>query len=298
MPSFFDIQLERKLTPQEYARSIQNPIKRLMIEDLFVCAEKIIDISRSDTFPRHEKPIIRINNITSIVAEGMDGLIEISSGFIDYCLASQCAPLHELVEKSPKDHAIPTTVPNALFSWTIAHEYAHGVRRHNTVLDLATITSRSHRTTEIDADLCAAADLYRWAQAEMHQNYTDLTIRKIVFSSLFWAIRGMPEKSESSTHPSNMERIYHICAKMMHLRANKNDAADPSLSTAESRSNIEPLIQQMLKCEQVYKSINPECLGNLLEFIQSFLKQKGWTAFTESWEDLRTLVSVTSGTKT
>lgn len=297
MQSFFDLQVKSKQSPEEYTQSIPNPIKRAMIEDLFICAEKIINIARSDTFPPPERPIIRINPTEHHFAEGMDGLIEISDGFIQLCLSMPSPPLNELIEKSPSDQEIPSIIPNGLFSWTIAHEYWHGIRRHNTVLDCTENNNQTLRAVEIDADLCAAASLYRWAQLEMQKHYTDITIRKVVFLSLFWAIRSLPENKEESTHPSNMERIYHIYAKLTHLRKNKKNPSDPSLRTDESKGNVIPLFELMIRAEKLYKSKNPRASGDMIEFMKSFIHQKGWTGFTEKWEDIRTLVSVTSGTK-
>lgn len=296
MPNFFDIQLEKKQSPEEYIRSIHSPMKRMMIEDLFLHANQIIEIARSDAFPRPERPIIRICKTNRFIAESMDGLIEISTGFIDSCLASQSAPLQEIITKLAGDQNIPATTPNPLFSWSIAHEYWHGIRRHNTVLDITPNTHQTLHSIEIDADLCATASLYRWAQSEMSQHYADITIRKVVFASLFWAIRGMPESAEQSTHPSNMERLYHICIKMAHLRKNKHDPADQSLKTAESKGNMIPLIELMIKAERRYKLTNPDCNGDMIAFIELFTENQGWAGFVENWERIHTLVSVTSGT--
>jgi hypothetical protein len=202
MANFFDIQLDKKLSPEEYIGSISNQTKRNMVEDLFKNANKIIDVVRSDEFPRPERPIIRITPTSKVVAEGMDGLIEISDGFIHLCLASPAPPFHDLIQRLPEDHEIPANTPNALFSWTIAHEYWHGIRRHNTVLDIASNDHETLRAIEIDADLCAAASLYRWAQSEMSQKYADITIRQVVLCALFWSLRGLSiQNSDDSTHP-------------------------------------------------------------------------------------------------
>lgn len=298
MPSFFDIQLERKLTPDEYLDTVHNSLKREEISCLFACAEEVIKFSRKDIYSCPDKPIIRVNTTAEIIAEGMHGFIEISEGFIEFCLLSQCAPIDLLVDYLPEDQRIPTVLQNTLFSWTIAHEYWHGIRRHNTVLESIANNHQNLRSIEIDADMCAAASMYRLAQAEMQRDYSDITIRKILFCNLFWAVRGMPESVEGSTHPCNFERIYHICTKIIHLRSNKYDPPDPNLSSDESRANIEPLINLMIRAELVYKSANPACNRNMIVFMNSFLQGSDWVYFAKAWEEMRVVVSEVSGTRT
>lgn len=296
MRNFFDLDVDRAISFLEHLHSIDSPIKRMMVESMFRDAENMIETIRSDYIPRPDKPIINVLPIQSFHAAGMEGMIEISAGFIDHCLALPALPLHEIVKADPTDAPIPSNIPNPLFSWAVAHEYWHGLRRHNTALTDRENSLEHARAVEIDADLCAAASVYRWAQQGMAAAYSDATIRQIVFAALFWAMRHLPNSTGSDSHPEVLERIYHIQMKIAQITRVKGQHIDPSALSDESKQHIPTLINVAKAVDDIYRKDKPR-EADFLAFSLSFIEKKGWRTFTTPWDDLRTLVSVSSGTK-
>lgn len=156
---------------------------------------------------------------------------------------------------------------------------------------------QASRATEVDADNCALASLYRVVQSELQEKLTDIMIRKVVFASLFWVLRSLPQNNSSQTHPQNLERIFHLNVKITHLRANINDHPDTSLITPESQGNIAPLRDFMARSELLYKLKYPDSSGDMIKFAMDFIKNEGWLDFTEKWEEIRHPISIKSGTK-
>lgn len=271
-----------------------------MANQLFNDANEIIESIRLGfTFEAPERPTIKIRRANYLDASGMVGRIEITEGYIDYCLNLPSMPLlSTLIETNENDPPLPLLVPNPLFAWTIAHEYWHGLRRHNLALEQLPLSNEYLKAMEIDADLCAAASVFRWAQKGLASAYTDLTIRQIVFACLHWAIRHLPKHSAqpSDTHPSWMERLFHVKTKLIQLSSQPGKKVDPSEFTDESKNYVLPLLKVAKKTEEAFRINNPGDTLDFIGFLIGFIENKRWQTFTTPWDEMRLLVKLGSGT--
>ncbi|KJS33815.1 MAG: hypothetical protein VR76_01820 [Pseudomonas sp. BRH_c35] len=288
MFSFFDLKLQPNLTPKEYCESLTSPIKKLMTSEMFDHLELLISqiMINNNVLAA---PTIKIDTESNSLAEGMHGVILIGSAFIDHCLSMQQSPHWDLIEPQPDEPDLRCP-PNLFFLWSIAHEFFHGVRRHNTALDQLDKNCETYKAIEVDADMCAAASIYRFAQHSLRQEYSDMTIRKLILSSVFWGLGQLPRHENSSeTHPPLTQRIYHLFAKICHIRKNIYDPADPECATPETQENTIYLSKFLVSCADQYQKTNNDLLTFKPELID-IVKNKKWRPLVTEWEDIKGVV--------
>lgn len=297
MRSYFDQEFARDLSLHEYFDSLKSFVKRAMVESMFDFSFAVLSRGISNyPSPRPALPEFRISSRPGVYLEGIEGVIFMGTSFIDDCLGRQLVPLHELVVLEPTEPQLPFYFPDIFFAWAVAHEYVHGLRRHNIALERVGNRFESQRAVEIDADLIATAYVYRQSQAVMSPTYSDLSIRQVVFSSLFWSIRILPDSTEPTDHPCKFERLYHIVAKLTHLRINPSDLADRDGVQPETQVRRVPLIELLVRCEKAYKLNVVDDPDNLFDFLRGFFDSKSWGSFVAEWEVMSPIVRVASGT--
>lgn len=300
MPSFFDIKTDFGKDPSDFLLSIPDEIKRNMTGDMFTQAQHLLLLIQKNLRPEPDFPQIKITNSKEISPKGMDGLIELPTGFIAHCLALQSAPFaqltldHNSTFYPDKDH------PNAFFCWAVAHEYHHGIRKHNIAADVLDSDPATTKALELDADLSATASLFRWYQIALGERYSAVSIKQILFSDLYWAISQLPESLISESHPTDAERLFLILGKVAHIRSNPTDPPDPELSTLESKTSLEALLNILIQLEKFDTTAIHETFPGKRSFAKQLLEvisTRSWGQAVDRWENVRHTVSVASGTK-
>jgi len=287
-----------KCSIDEYIREIDCPVQKTMIEHLFFDAMEFLETIRKSALPYPDKPLIKITKGSTQFLQAIDGLIEIDTAFIQLCFTNKEAPLNEIINPTLIGEPSIKSTPNILFCWALAHEYYHGLRKHNlATYDISTTELTSH-ALEMDADLCATAALYRWAQTNISSIYCDTTIRKIVFASIFWGINTLPKSESNETHPSHAVRIYQILSKLIQIRQDKYHPADQSLSTEEARNNLSKMVDFMHECYVHYLAQDEITAKKIIGEIFQHLESGEYKLVIREWERIKTLVSICSGTRT
>ncbi|MFL9926009.1 hypothetical protein PQR62_17160 [Herbaspirillum lusitanum] len=289
------------LHAQEYFDLLEAGERKDRIGALFHYAEQLTNLIQAHIGFPVEAPIVKIKLVNSFFAEAIFNQIEISQGFIDFCLAIPPVPFSEVIECQAGDPLMPDYQHCAVFAWTVGHEYFHGIRAHGEVLRQFSGSQEHQQAVEIDSDLFAVGLLYRLTQGHLAWLYPDSIIRQIVFASLFWGIRHfgqLPGLSEGGTHPPLRERLYHIMIKLTHLNEVPFTQVDPG-KMPEGFERTAKLLENVAgKTERLFKQRFPEDLFDFQQFSDEFARAGGWTKFTNAWEELRGPVSSISSTKT
>lgn len=300
MPTFFDIKYELSKTPEKYISSISNEIKKNTITLMLNQALHLIKQIRADFQPPPDFPQIKIKESKDISPQGMDGLIEIPTGFIDYCLALRPAPFSHLkLDQNHQYHPGPDH-PNILFCWAIAHEYHHGIRKHNIAADHLDQDSATQKAFELDADLCATASSFRWYQNTLAHKYSAVVIKQILFTDLYWALCQLPESPVSESHSTDGERLFLILGKVAHLRSDPTHPPDREHSTQESKVSTEAILDVLFQLEKLGKTGIESAHQNQRAFTKQLLDiilDKSWEQVVNRWDEIRHTVSVASGSK-
>lgn len=148
--------------------------------------------------------------------------IFISSGLIDHCIDAAYPALKEILFPDRSTDLIPHNIgPMAMFGWVLAHEFHHGIRRHEEVLQEIGSTPARVKATEYDADASATAAVYRGIQAITGHFLTDIEIRKLAIHCLFWPVISLPGQVISNSHLTALERTFLIVSKLDSVRATR-----------------------------------------------------------------------------
>lgn len=118
-------------------------------------------------------------------------------------------------------------------TWSLSHEFVHIYRKHDSVEDAILAASGAtarvearlqsainltqgsiQKALEHDADLCAAAKIYRYIQRRCSKVVEDIILRKMALFYVYWGIRTLPENSHGDSHPAMYERLYEITNKL------------------------------------------------------------------------------------
>lgn len=288
--NLFDLLNPRKnLDCDEYLESIRNPIKQDMTRDLIECASQIFSQINRRYRVSFQIPIIKIKNESNISAEGMDGIIYISEGLIDYCMSMKHAfqidiiGENKLLEESQEINFISKMV----LTWIFSHEFFHIIRMHNRVLEQVENTTAILNAIEHDADLCAIAEVYRLLQNKYSLISCDLELRRLTLYSVFWGIRSLPNENQHSTHLALEERMLHMHGKICMVSELDGSGVYPDVNCErpETKARIEPLIKVILFCEEFYSdyfNVPP-----LVDKWKELLNGHKHLTVVDSWETIR-----------
>ena len=186
----------------------------------------------------------------------------------------------------------------AMFGWVIAHEFFHIVRCHNEVANGGT-EMVTNRALEHDADLCAAAALFRQFQFRYRSILSDQDIRRLTFYSIFWPLRSLSVDQPQITHSSIATRLWQILVKLAIVPEldNGNERVDTSLSGERSQSSLAALRLTLVACERYYLATVPEASSILVE-LNSLREIGTLDEVVHEWMTIRERIATKSSSKT
>lgn len=232
----------------------------------------------------------------------MEGRIKVSSGLIDHILLIQF-PIEDMIGGTGTALWLtsPKFVPQVMLSWVLAHEHAHVVRRHNEALTNIETSEIDQKAIEFDADLCAAAEIYRLLQCQYPDPLLDLEVRKYVLFSIFWMLMTLQLQHEQHTHSTPAERLLHVMSKLAII--SRSDCADQlpdvAFERVETRQTFELLLQLAIDCEKHRQRLNQGAAHqNLLVQWRMLIDKGGHLDVYRRWDELRGQVGRVSGTCT
>ena len=299
MSSFFDLVPDRVMSIETYLTSINDENQRELTFKLLDISSSVLEAIANQYRSNRQLPQIRITKDQNIPAEGMDGMIYVSSSLIEHCLSFNF-PSFRNIEASSKPfvHLDSATMAAAMFGWVIAHEFFHIVRCHNEIANGGTemVTSRA---LEHDADLCAAAALFRQFQFRYRSILSDQDIRRLTFYSIFWPLRSLSVDQPQITHSSIATRLWQILVKLAIVPEldNGNERVDTSLSGERSQSSLAALRLTLVACERYYLATVPEASSILVE-LNSLREIGTLDEVVHEWMTIRERIATKSSSRT
>ena len=283
----------------EFIKSINSPIKKIMCGDLLLLGSQILQHIVGNDPAAATAPALKVIQDDTINAEGIDGLIIVTSGLIDYCLALAIPRLDDFNEIYIQfNSSPPLSICHSSFLWVLMHEYTHARRRHNFILENVTNNTLTRQTLEYDADLSATANIFRWSQYHLHDHISTQKIKRLVYYNIFWAIRNLAPPPKHSDHLPSATRLFHINAKLSSLREDPFASPDPSMISSECRESADDLSKLATELEISYaKREGFDVKQHLFEQL-SIIESGEWSSVVRRWDDIRTTVSILSGTQT
>ncbi len=298
MNSYFSIEPDRIKSLDDYVSTIGSEIKKQAIVTMFNVATKIFARINARYGTNFDHPIIRISSNQSPDAQGMEGMIEISEGLINYCLATQFENFNEIMgEDAPVVELDSGMVAQASLIWVMSHEYFHIVGRHNEVLLQYGSEEDTLHAIERDADLCAIAELFRINQWCFGADMSTSQIRRLTLYLTFWAIRTFPYSSEQSTHPSSAVRLWYIIGKLAIVTEvdGPNQNPDASCKLPQTLENVRELTECLVNCENAFQKIHgADDFGSLFPELKSILDNGAGRHAVRKWDEIKRNVSQSS----
>ncbi len=293
----------------EYIESTKEPFKKQTLVRLHAFVQLALQWTKHSNGLSEEIPDVFVSSENEIDAVEIFGAISISQGLISHILGMPGAPLSEVARHAQStqgenifpeatldlvDHVTPPQLVSAIcLAWVICHEYTHIYRKHKAVEETTGSEPSVSHAFEFDADCCAAAGVYRATQIIYRTTIPDLTIRRLVFHSLYWLIRELPNPPTNRSHLPWINRAFHLYAKMGTIRTNPTDAPDSDIAFPETRHHVDILCSFMCACEMQYIRMNPGAEKGWIVKMKDAVTQD---RAIENWSNIKNLVAEKSGT--
>lgn len=295
MNTFYHPDINRKLSSIEYLQSINNPDKRLKTKELIDSVQETLQHANNMFLSNLQMPEIRIIISEIPSAQGMEGILYINSELFEHCL-NLITPSVDTIINIPSEILELDLINTSkfVFTWAIAHEFFHVIRKHNLVSDKFGQTPEIFAATENDADMCAIAMMYRLTQrAYSHHLPRDIDIKQLTFFGVFWGIRAFPRSEAKAGHLSLDYRLYFCLTKLVSLRERPSDPADQNCQTLETRNCIVPMIECLKKCESAFKALKQNDLDtiDLVFSIGEIAQGNKYSPYVEQWDEIEDFVN-------
>ena len=291
--SFADLQPDRIVSVETYLASISSVVKRQMAAELIGSATAIFEQIRFSLNASAEAPSLRIANSDSPSAQSMEGMVEISSGLIDYCLGIPYA--NTFTALGLDTSFLHDLIPTAALMWFYAHECHHIVRGHHRLTEALGYDEATMKATELDADLCAVASIYRVFQAMFAGKFQDDQIRKLLLYCLFWALRDLTDKPQL-THSRTDERLRNAALKLAMIEVvpfGSFEKVDQSFERPETRARGKLLFESVRDTELLYRRMNP---GASIDFDPGLrLLENSDRTTIQRWDEICITQSILTG---
>lgn len=270
--------------------------KRTQLIQMFkIATQELEALSNSDS-SAIEPPQIRIRIAEELQAEANPWAIYVNEGLVNYYLNLTEPPILEIIPEL-KEHSPffndSYFYRKMAFMWMVLHEFFHSRREHNEVAKAVGISKETWLAIEMDADLLATARVYRHAQQRYQNFYSDLFVRKLTLSFLYWGFRGLPEPEGDDSHPSSIDRLGMMMQKLIMLRRVQEDPPDPDFKLEESKANLEPIFICFINCELAfskYTGVKPD-LPSIEKFCSGITRP-----IVVRWDEMRSHVTRLSRT--
>lgn len=284
MENFIEINDARTIPVSEYLDRVTDPLRRAAIASVFELAHSALEGMRVRFAVHLPVPEIFVLTTDQIKAEANPlGLIVVSQGIVDHCLDTALPSLSAIDGDEDRQAGLPDIFPQIGLTWVLAHEYTHLFRAHNEVqIELG---SHDHvlRAFEHDADLCAAAAVYRAVQQWL-PSMQDIDIRRYVTQALFWIIRTFPNTNDGAgIHPSFSERFFQILVKLTTMLAQPGDVLDLDIKLPATAKRGNALRDVAIACETTYQAKFPSTQNNFFMQWHEYFKSYGHIAIINEW---------------
>lgn len=242
-------------------------------------------------------PAIRITNQSEVNAEGMTGLIRVSHGMVYHCTTVHILNIDRIANISNLLLLTQnfTWIRALMLTWVMLHEYMHGIRQHDASLAELGMDSETQMAIEYDADLCAVAGVYRFAEPLKTFGLSDMDLRKLVLGAVFWCLRTLTTFCKRTTHSTVADRMVQMFNKLATLVESPvgGTLADNNFEKLETRLRLNELIEAFVKLERLFQD-SPYYFseyGNMGVQVRESLEQGHWIIAAKRWNQIRLRVT-------
>jgi len=301
------MQPQRMMTVEEYIQQLNGDIKRAAVQDLI--DEALFGLPDMMRHFYCEKPDLRIriqrDPLPDASASSLAQMVVLNEGMIDHCLAAQFGTLDEVFSNG---HSIESfdykLIPHSMLAWVVVHEMTHIYRCHEEVADIYGKSSKLvSQTLESDADMFAAAYIYRMVQRKMKSAggvypvaVNDFAVRQFSLYSVFWALRLLVVCEGQGTHLPLGPRLFSIIQKLASI--NEEESAPlPSdiLMSERGRRWTQVLMKTLNRFERIFREKNGDQSLDLMGQIKDYLESGYHRRIERKWNHMREDVSLLSG---
>jgi hypothetical protein len=182
---------------------------------------------------------LRIKNSEVINSEVSPYAFYINSGAFHICYKMNLDKYQEMFQDGIIKNAIMMNPNNLPFMFITLHELNHIFRDHNQFDHKGLTPSMFVKATEMDADLMAAAHLFRRIQ-KVYVSANDLDVRILVVISIMEALNAMANHSRNLIYQSEHTRLFDVILKVAHLKKDQfsSEPPDVNLTSDVTRYNI------------------------------------------------------------
>lgn len=280
-------------------------MKKNAVARMFDLANEIFPLINKSYGVEIEKPKIKIQNEKFPSAECTEYLIYINVGLIDHCLNGQFGFCENIISDDAARSEIQwlgTGTESVIFSWAIAHEYFHIVRKHTEFLDSSEVTDEAYKAIEYDADLCAIASIYKLLYFKLKKSMGDQEIRNFVLYCVFWQLKLFPQPVTNNTHISSNSRISHIVNKLAILPRpdDKTRSTDVDFALDITKDYLRGLIFCLVRCEKECLKLRlmPNEKTDVADAMESYSSDQHKLTIPFYWNEIKDRVSSISNTVT
>jgi hypothetical protein len=284
MQDFMEIDDARKISLGEYLAGLADAEERSRITAVFDDVSGALESMRRNFAVPDEVPDVYVLTSDRYSAEVNPlGLMVVSQGIIAHCLNATRPQTISSTAIGGSTDTPPDLYAQMGLTWVMAHEYAHLFRKHHEVQTEIGSEDYVLRAFEHDADLCAAAAVYRAAQLWL-AGMKDTDIRAYVVEALFWIIRRFPGTNDGAgIHPSFSERFIQIVLKLTTLVTSQGEEPDNELRLPATRRRGEVLREVAMSCESAYQIEHPEAQTSYFMEWREYFAQYGHISIINDW---------------
>ncbi|KPX50476.1 hypothetical protein [Pseudomonas ficuserectae] len=298
MQDFIDIDDAIIVSLDEYVDSISDSSYRGRVLDVFNNVRECLDRLSRRAGRTVGVPDIRVKLSDKKTAEANPlGSIVLTRGIIDHCLSLKTPAFQE----RPEDPALFALDPDLAamlgMAWIVSHEYAHLYRAHHAVEAFLGSEVYVLRAFEHDADLVAAAAVFRQLQSIVGFLFPDIQVRQCTLSSIYWIVRTLPDTHDrTGVHPPFSERFFQILLKLVTVVTDGSEIYDPDCLRPETQVRRELLIKTAVACEKAHKGCNDRSSKGYFSEWQDYIERNGHTDIIYDWMKVSPHVERFSGT--
>jgi len=250
--------IDRVLPLQDYIDKIDDLRVKAKVADMFAHTKGLWDrlaTSFGKTIPAAG---ITVERSDFINANTLGDRVTITTALIDHCVNIKIPPETRLPTGNIVKSLGPSLTAATTLGWALSHEYTHALRNHYEAGLQLEKTIDVEFALEIDADLCAISNIYRWLQDQFSQvpGFPDDDVRCLALYNAFWGIRALPHGEANSDHPRIPHRIALISTKLATLNRTGIIAPDSDMILGETRRLDYLLIALIKECEGQYLQIH------------------------------------------
>jgi len=212
------------------------------------------------------KPEIRIKNSNVLNSEVSSYAFYINSEVLSTCYKICFSKYVNLfINKNMKNLLIQKTLATT-FQFIIYHELSHLFRAHHDIKNISVNQIEFIQSTEMDADLIAAAKIYRILQVDLKNlGLNDLDIKAIAFLSVVEVLYAMHLHTTGNEYQSEYQRLWDIFGKIIILNESPDIIPDQNFTSDISKRNGHYILGLLFKYREKFPT------DDIAIFINDFL---------------------------